>query len=219
MWTPKYFASFYQWPLDWVGWVLRWLRSYLEPALRISCCSSTGRGSRCAASYWKGNCHGVVVFVVVCLCTWHCFVVLRHDTTKSSSIAMLLVLTKILVLLGDWDGLGDHVGAVLSVKHKVGTTLQYGVRTGDFKNRDFCVYEDQLPWQQNHQDLVAALMTSVFSQAKVSPALSCHHIGQDLRRTYSYLCSSPCPRLPIWKTSWKPTWDQSTILILTSDAQ
>ena len=30
-------------------------------------------------------------------------------------------------------------------------------------------------------------MTSVFSQAKVSPALSCHHIGQDLRLTYSYL--------------------------------
>ena len=34
-----------------------------------------------------------------------------------------------LVLLGDWDGLGYHLGAVLSVKHKVRTTLQYGVCT------------------------------------------------------------------------------------------
>ena len=140
-----------------------------------------------------------------------------------------------LVLLRDWDGLGDHVGAVLSIKHNMQQPHCKVVPTndtknlkryfydenviidnGDFKNRDFCVYEDQLPWQQNHQDLVAALMTSVFSQAKVSPALSCHHIGQDLRRTYSYLCSSPCPRLPIWKASCKPTWDQSTILIPTS---
>ena len=60
-------VSFYQWPLDWEGWVLRWLRSYLEPALRISSCSSTGRGLLCSASYWKGNCHAFVVFVVVCL--------------------------------------------------------------------------------------------------------------------------------------------------------
>ena len=60
-------VSFYQWPLDWEGWVLRWWRSYLEPALRISWCSSTGRGLLCSASYWKGNCHAFVVFVVVCL--------------------------------------------------------------------------------------------------------------------------------------------------------
>ena len=71
--------------------MLQWWRSYLEPALRISWCLSTGRGSLCSASYWKGNCHRVVVFVGVCLCRWHCVVVLRHGTTKSSSIAMLLM--------------------------------------------------------------------------------------------------------------------------------
>ena len=172
----------------------------------------------------RGNCHGVVVFVVVCLCTWHCVLVLRHGTTKSSSIAMQLVFKATC-----WCYLGIEMGLEIMLVLCCQLNTRCGNHTAEWllqmTGRTLCfsfmmkisllimVNRDQLPWQQNHQDLAAALMTSVFSQAKVSPALSCHHIGPDLRRTYSYLCSSPYPRLPIWKTSCKPTWDQSTILI------
>ena len=121
----------------------------------------------------RGNCHGVVVFVVVCLCTWHCVLVLRHGTTKSSSIAMQLVFKATC-----WCYLGIEMGLEIMLVLCCQLNTRCGNHTAEWllqmTGRTLCfsfmmkisllimVNRDQLPWQQNHQDLVAALMTSVF---------------------------------------------------------